>query len=79
MELLAISSVSSRLNLDFCRLAALVARENVRGSWSVARVVAYLSDYCALTEADVVDRITIGETLLNRPDSIVDRARSLTM
>jgi hypothetical protein len=79
MELLSISSVSSRLNLDFCRLAALLARESIRGRWSSASIVELISDYCGMSEANVADRIAIGETLLNRPDSIVDRARSLTM
>jgi hypothetical protein len=79
MELLSIALVSDRLNLDFCRMAALLARENIRGTWSSATVVERISDYCCMTEADVADRIAIGETLLNRPDSMVDRARSLTM
>jgi hypothetical protein len=79
MELVSVEIVSDRLRLDFCRVAAFLANEEIRGSWSRATVIELISQYCSITKADIADRIAIGETLLDRPDSIADRAHSLTL
>ena len=65
-ELIAMTMVSERLAIEFCRTAVMLARERARAGLSPESSIEWISVHCQLTKRDVADRLAIGESILKR-------------